>query len=322
MKIIIITLFVLLNTISLSAQQIDSALVKEIPIIKNNVFKQRKEINTLTKKIKQQNKTINDLVEKNKTQEKIIEELSSLTEVNKTNIVTNSKELGTKIQETTDNTKTKLSEINSTLGKNQLYWLLATLATIFLVGLMYLLIGKRINSGKTDVDNQIKNTKESLGDIQTQIESTKKILEEENIKLDTKLVEILDNQLKIQEEETSNNNNPVSSNGKIDHSLALKVADEIIRIQKNLSQMDNKTKGLKQLNSSVKRIQNNFAANGYEIVEMLGKDYNEGMKVTANFIPSEDIETGKEIITRIIKPQVNFNNEMIQSAQIEVSIGE
>jgi hypothetical protein len=86
--------------------------------------------------------------------------------------------------------------------------------------------------------------------------------------------------------------------------------------------MDSGVKGLKQLNASVKRIQANFAANDYEIVDMLGKVYNEGMKVTANFIPSEDIEIGKEIITRIIKPQVNFKNKMIQAAQIEVSIGE
>lgn len=106
------------------------------------------------------------------------------------------------------------------------------------------------------------------------------------------------------------------------HTLALKVADEIVRIQKNLSQMDEGVKGLKQLNASVDRIANNFAANGYEIVNMLNKPFNEGMKVEANFIPSEEIAAGQQIITRIIKPQVNFENKMIQAAQVEVSIGE
>ena len=104
--------------------------------------------------------------------------------------------------------------------------------------------------------------------------------------------------------------------------MALKVADEIIRIQKNLQQMDANTKGLKQLSASVKRIQDNFASNGYELVEMLGKEYNEGMKAAPSFITSEDLDTGKQIITRIIKPQVNFKGQMIQSAQIEVSVGE
>ncbi|MFT5822270.1 MAG: hypothetical protein ACI8ZM_003526 [Crocinitomix sp.] len=109
---------------------------------------------------------------------------------------------------------------------------------------------------------------------------------------------------------------------KADHSLVLKIADELIRIQKNLASMDEATRGLKQLNASVGRISNNFAANGYELVEMLGKPYKEGMLVVANFVPSEDLPAGRQIITRIIKPQVNYKGEMIQSAQIEVSVGE
>jgi hypothetical protein len=134
------------------------------------------------------------------------------------------------------------------------------------------------------------------------------------------LIEVLDTQLKLKQEEKKVVS--TTSTADVDHSLALKVADEIVRIHKNLQQMDVNTKGLKQLSASVKRIQDNFASNGYELVEMLGKEYNEGMKVIANFITSEDIETGKQIITRIIKPQVNYKNEMIQSAQIEVSVGE
>jgi predicted RNase H-like nuclease (RuvC/YqgF family) len=180
------------------------------------------------------------------------------------------------------------------------------LATLLFGGVIYWLLGKRIANSKTDVETQIKNTKKSL--------------EEESVKLDSKLVEMLDTQLKLKQEEKQ----MVSANStiEIDHSLALKVADEIVRIHKNLQQMDANTKGLKQLSASVKRIQDNFASNGYELVEMLGKEYNEGMKAAPNFVPSEDVEKGKQIITRIIKPQVNFKNEMIQSAQIEVSVGE
>jgi hypothetical protein len=75
-------------------------------------------------------------------------------------------------------------------------------------------------------------------------------LEEESIKLDSKLVEVLETQLKLKQEEKQ----IISTNAsnEIDHSLALKVADEIIRIQKNLQQMDANTKGLKQLTASVK----------------------------------------------------------------------
>jgi len=107
-----------------------------------------------------------------------------------------------------------------------------------------------------------------------------------------------------------------------DHSLALKVADEIVRIEKNTTRMDAKTKGLKQLVASVKRIQDNFAANGYEIVKMLNQPYDERMKVSASFVPNDELETDEQIITKIIKPQVNYKGTMVQSAQIEVSIGE
>lgn len=52
---------------------------------------------------------------------------------------------------------------------------------------------------------------------------------------------------------------------------------------------------------------------------MLGKPYDEGMKVIANFILDENLEEGKQIITGIAKPQVNFNGKMIQAAHITVS---
>ncbi|AIZ40454.1 hypothetical protein [Cellulophaga baltica] len=294
-------------------QQQDSILVKEIPTIKNNVLQQRQEINSLTKKLNsqqyllnQQKKGLEGLNLKSKKQEYIIDSLNQLIKNNIQNIVTNSTELGTKIKQTGENANSKISELDSSLGKNRLYWIIATLTTLLLGGLVYWLLGKRIQSSKTDVETQIKNTKTAL--------------EEESVKLDNKLVEVLETQLKLKLEATKVQ--PKTSNEKADHSLALKVADEVIRIQKNLSRMDESTKGLKQLGSSVQRIQDNFASNGYELVEMLGKEYNEGMKVTANFTPNEDLETGKQIISRIIKPQVNFKGEMIQAAQIEVSIGE
>ena len=43
------------------------------------------------------------------------------------------------------------------------------------------------------------------------------------------------------------------------------------------------------------------------------------MKVIANFIPDETLPEGSQIITGIIKPQINYNGQMIQAAQITVS---
>jgi len=311
-KLIIISLFFGATKIFAQQQQ-DSNLVNEIPNLKIELLQQRQDIDTLSKQIKyqyytlgKQNKNIEELENENNGLVTSIDSLGQLIQTNSQNIVTNSTELETKIKQTGENANSKISELDSNLDKNRLYWIIATLATLLLGGLVYWLLGKRITSSKTDVETQIRNTKASL--------------EEESVKLDNKLLEVLETQLKLKQEESKSQQS--ISNEKVDHSLALKVADEIVRMQKNLTQMDQKTKGLKQLNSSVQRIQDNFAANGYELVEMLGKEYNEGMKVTANFTPSEDLEIGKQIISRIIKPTVNFKGKMIQAAQIEVSVGE
>ena len=38
-------------------------------------------------------------------------------------------------------------------------------------------------------------------------------------------------------------------------------------------------------------------------------------------IIESNLEEGVEIITKVIKPQVNYKEKMIQTAQIEVSVG-
>lgn len=308
-KLILVALF--FGVTNLFAQQQDSILVKEIPTIKSNLLKQQQEIDALTKKLNSQNytigkqgQTISTLQTENKNLSTSIDSLSQLIQTNQQNIITNSEELGTKIQDTEKRADYQIAALDSNVEKNRLYWIIATLATLLLGGLIYWLLGKRISSSKTDVETQIRNTKASL--------------EEESVKLDNKLVEVLTKQLEVIKSDQATK----KVTNENDHSLVLKVADRLNSMEKNLSHMDPKIKGHKHLTMAVKNIKDNFAANGYEIVDMLGKEYNEGMKVSANFVPSEDLETGKQIITRIIKPQVNFKGEMIQAAQIEVSVGE
>lgn len=101
--------------------------------------------------------------------------------------------------------------------------------------------------------------------------------------------------------------------------LITTLADRITFMEMTLYKMDNSVRGHKQLSKSIKQMKDNLLANGYELVEMLGKDYHDGMKVTANFIEDENLPEGKQIITGIIKPQINYNGKMIQSAQITVS---
>lgn len=309
-KIILASL--LLGASNLFAQtQSDSLLIKQIPAIQQTVEKQKQEIEGLTSKvnsqqttINQQRNSINEITTKATRLESTVDSLSSLIETNRSNINTIADDLGTKIQETGEQAETRISELGGDVEKNRLYWIIATLVTLLLGALMYLFLGKRIKSSQTDVETQIRNTKKSL--------------EEESLKLDNKLIKVLETQLKVQQEETKNQ--PIATNEKTDHSLALKVADEIVRMQKNISRMDADIKGLKPLEKGIERIQANFAANGYEMVNLLNNEYDERMNIDViNFVEDDTLESGKKIISKIIKPQVNFNGILIQRAQVEVS---
>lgn len=202
-----------------------------------------------------------------------------------------------------DKTNSNVQANQETLqSRTLLACIIAILMLVVIVGVTYRL-ARRIKSGNTSID-EVRKAQDALQAAQTK-------MQEESIKLDDKLLELFDRQIA---------NVPKNADhGEPDHSLALKVADEIVRIELNMSRMDSSIKGYKQLSKAVERIKDNFKANGYEFVEMLGKPYNEGMKVIANFIVDEDLEEGKQIITGITKPQINYNGQMIQAAQITVS---
>ena len=110
--------------------------------------------------------------------------------------------------------------------------------------------------------------------------------------------------------------------GEVDHSFAKRVADEIVRISTNLSRMDTSIRGHKQLSASVRKLEQSLNSNSYELEALLNKPYDNGMNLQANFVIGENLKEGESIITRVIKPQINFKGKLIQAAQVEVSQGE
>lgn len=104
-----------------------------------------------------------------------------------------------------------------------------------------------------------------------------------------------------------------------EQNLIIALADRITFMEMTLYRMNPSVRGYRQLTNSISQMKNNLLANSYELVDMLGKPYHEGMKVIANFVEDENIEQGKQIITGIIKPQINYHGQMIQAAQITVS---
>ena len=97
------------------------------------------------------------------------------------------------------------------------------------------------------------------------------------------------------------------------------LADRITFMEMTLYKMDSSVKGHKQLSRSISQMKDNMLASGYELVDMLGKHYSDGMKAIASFEDDDSLEDGARIITKVIKPQINYKGRMIQNAQITVS---
>ena len=219
------------------------------------------------------------------------------------NVRTLAEQVGADISDANQKIDSNVSTLSESINSRTLIGALGILIAIGLLTCTYYILRRKISSGASTID-KIRSAQEGL-------ETAQKTMQEESVKLDSKLVELLDKKIETTPA-------PVS-NEQTDHTLALKVADEIVRIETNLSRMDTSIKGYKQLAKAVERIRTNFLANGYEIVEMLGKPYNEGIKASVSFETDESLAEGEQRITGIIKPQINYKGKMIQSAQITVS---
>jgi len=168
--------------------------------------------------------------------------------------------------------------------------------SIILILIVYLVLSKKWNSDTKKLANKQKEV------LEKQIQDSQK------------LADWLD---KETEQSLSNN-----SSGEIDHSFAKRIADEIVRITTNLSRMDESIKGHKQLSASVRKLEQSLNVNKYELVKLLNQPYNEGLNLQATFVSDDSLAPDESIITRIIKPQINYKGKLIQAAQVEVSVGE
>jgi hypothetical protein len=203
------------------------------------------------------------------------------------------------IRQLDNKTNSDFSALSKRVNHNAtLFWILFIIAIVLFPAILFGWLRNRLTLVKTELSDQIKTSSEAI-----RIEIKK---------LDNQAFWSLDSQNELNKTEHNESE-------EIDHSLALKVADEIIRIQKNIRSMDPETKGLKQLEFAVERIQDNFREKGYEMVELLNKPYHPGMKLTAKFRDDQTLRPGEQVITRIIKPQVIYNNVIIQEAEVEVS---
>ena len=286
---ILLGLLIFISANILSAENVDSI---KLVRLEQSLQKEIKVREALTSKLDSQANAI-------ERQSQCIDSLTYIIEQNTTNIKVTAEQLGVKINETNVSLGTKADTSDV---KSKAIWGVGLFMLLIIVGgMIYYFLHKRINKGNADV-NVLKEKAEKLN---------------ENI-LNQFSLEISEMQ-KISSSLDALSKTTGTGGGEPDHSLIKILADRITFMEMTLYKMDPKVRGFRQLSKSISQMKDNLLANGYELVEMLGKPYNDGMKVTANFIEDEDLEQGKQIITGIIKPQINYKGQMIQAAQITVS---
>lgn len=302
-KILMFFLFCGLLVSIVKAQTLDTlSQSTQITNLKEKVQNAEKHNAVLAEQLKELNSEVAELTTKNESLglilseiQKSIDSLAKIVDRNSENIQITADSLGIKIR-TTDEAVAQ----NSNLLKSKTIWgiisvVIALLASVIVALLLY-------KKGQKTSDDKIA------------------LLKKQADELNEKIVGQFSNEMsELQKIGGALKNAGANASAEPDHSLVKTLADRITFMEMTLYRMDSSVKGHKQLSKSIAQMKDNLLANGYEIVDMLGKEYDEGMKVTANFIEDENIEAGKQIITSIVKPQINYKGVMIQSAQITVS---
>lgn len=199
------------------------------------------------------------------------------------------------VSQSASSNKSEILNVNQSLTKKQQYGIYIFVFALVLILFVYIILSQKWNSSTKSIN------------------AKQKEIFEKQIQDSLQLAEWLSSESKTILEQ--------SKSGEIDHSFAKRVADEIVRMQTNLSRMDESIKGFKQLKSSVRKLEQSLNSNQYELEDLLNRPYDNGMNLQATFIEDENLNEGESIITRIIKPQINYKGKLIQAAQIEVSQG-
>lgn len=277
------------------------SLKMEVKSLKTQQERLYKELNALSLKNAKTEVQMSELQTVNK---KLISSIDSLRNEHSI-VVANQKADKSELVDRIGKTNAMVEATKNVLSSRTLWGLCGLSILLAAIIVTTIAFVKKLKAGTTSIDD-VRKAQDALQAAQSK-------MQEESIKLDNQLLAIVQKQLDASVSLAN------KATGEPDHSLVVKLADEIARIETNLSKMDKSVRGYKQLVQAKDRMINNVRANGYEIISLLGKEYNDGMQFQTRFVPDESLPEGKRIITGMIKMQVNYNGKMIQPAEIVVS---
>lgn len=276
------------------------------------------------KKLQEQNTTLTNTLQQYQTQYQTdiagiqnhiaqieTKQSSANNEINKVNQSVTS--LSQNTQSTTQQISEQLSNRTIAIGLGLLALLGLLVASFWALRKRQTLSSQGLSNQLQTALNNVKQSEENI--VKSDTALADKLLEVvEKLKENTQVLNFANSQELAQSPQSTVNNEP-------DHGLALKLADEIHRMRKRIEALPQDTKGLKSLSKSLERLEEELNEQGYELVDYLGSDYTENMSVKARFVPSDDLEDGQSIITKVVSPQVNYQDKMIRMADVEVSVG-
>jgi phenylalanyl-tRNA synthetase alpha subunit len=243
-------------------------------------------------------------------------------------------------------TKSNIDEIDNTVTQRTLYWIIVILSLIILAIAYILYVQGRfrttskkfisqINRLKNNLNADIEQAQKRLSDIIDQARDT--LIEQNNqtkkivmlnefihtlpLSHNKKDINKAENQLgkDLLKSEGAKKRLASSGNIKIDHSLAIKMANEIFDIKKKINSIPDNTKGLEKLKEVYERIEKIFNEIGYEVVESKEKPVTEAPLSGTDLTNAEKFKKIEQLFSRVTKPQVNYKGEMIQSATFKVN---
>lgn len=201
-------------------------------------------------------------------------------------------------KQTADNFKTVTQGI-----RKWTYYSAIVVSLLILITLgLFIVLWRKFSSSVETLNNSIK---------------TKSSMRSEVLSLDTKLTKLLEASLA----DATKTGADSPTREEIDHTLPLRIGEEIHRMRKRIAHMPEGTTGLGALKNSLIRLEDEFNAHDYEIVELIGRPYVDGLTVDARFVPADDLKSGEKIITKVIKPQINYKGVLIKPAQVEIGVG-
>lgn len=294
-------LLLLMLAIAVNCSIAQTTQGEDITQLKKEVSTLRQQLGTQKSLSSSQQRKINSLQADLGKTKFVIDSLQAQVEGMRSELSSTEEKLGSDITKANQSIEDNTASLKESISTKSIIGFVIVLLVAAFAAIGILLLRKKLSNSESAIDA---------------VRDAQKKLEEESVKLDNQLIDVLNNQLNSMS--VKQQTVPVQPAAP-DHSLVLKVADEITRIELNLSRMDPSVKGLKQLAKGVERIKNNYLSKGYEIADMLNKPYNEGMRINADFVLDENLEPGTRIITSITKPQVIYNGELIQKAIVTVT---